>query len=57
MTTYSTIRINEFGKAIKDSKVYKTKQQAINASNSWIRNSTVHSEIRKLRSAYIIENN
>ena len=57
MKTYSTIRKNEFGKTIVDTKKYKTLQGAIDASNSWLRDCTVHKSIRELRSVEIIENN
>lgn len=56
MKTYKTIRTNEFGKTITDSKVYETKEQAINASNSWLRDCKIHLNFRKLRSVDIIEN-
>ena len=57
MTTYSIIKkVN--GSSINqiNSKTYSTKEDAINAGNSWLNNCTVHAEIRITRGFEVIEN-
>ena len=57
MTTYSIIKkVN--GSSINqiNPKTYSTKEDAINAGNSWLRDCTVHAERRKLRGFEVIEN-
>ena len=57
MTTYSIIKkvngseINQI-----NPKTYSTKEDAINAGNSWLNNCTVHAEIRITRGFEVIEN-
>ena len=57
MTTYSIIKkvngseINQI-----NPKTYATKEDAINAGNSWLNNCTVHAEIRITRGFEVIEN-
>lgn len=57
MQTYSIIKkvkgseINQI-----NPKTYKTKEDAINAGESWLRDCTIHAEIRKSRGFEIIEN-
>ena len=57
MKTYSIIKkvngseINQI-----NPKTYSTKEDAINAGNSWSRDCTVHAERRKLRGFEVIEN-
>lgn len=36
-------------------KIYSTKEDAINAGNSWLRDCTVHAEIRKARNFEVIQ--
>ena len=57
MKTYSIIKkVN--GSSINqiNPKTYSTKEDAINAGNSWLRDCTVHVERRKLRGFEVIEN-
>ena len=57
MKTYSIIKkvngseINQI-----NPKTYATKEDAINAGNSWLNNCTVHAEIRITRGFEVIEN-
>lgn len=57
MTTYSIIKkvngseINQI-----NPKTYTTKEAAVNAGNSWLRDCTIHAEIRKSRGFEVIEN-
>ena len=57
MKTYSIIKkvngseINQI-----NPKTYTTKESATNAGNSWLRDCTVHAEIRKSRAFEVIEN-
>ena len=57
MTTYSIIKkvngseINQI-----NPKTYATKEDAINAGNSWLNNCTIHAEIRITRGFEVIEN-
>lgn len=57
MTTYSITKrvygeeVNQF-----NPKKYATKEDAMNAGNSWLRDCTVHAEIRKGRNFEVIEN-
>lgn len=57
MKTYSIIKkvngseINQI-----NPKTYATKEDAINAGNSWLRDCTIHAEIRKSRGFEVIEN-
>jgi hypothetical protein len=57
MKTYSIIKRN-YGVEINNTnnKTYTTKEDAVNAGNSWLRDCTVHSEIRKGRNFEVIEN-
>jgi len=43
------------GKEVSRTIGYDNLQKATNAGNSWLRDCTVHSEIRKFRSVNIIE--
>ena len=57
MTTYSIIKkVN--GSSINqiNPKTYSTKEDAINAGNSWLNNCTIHAEIRITRGFEVIEN-
>ena len=57
MITYSIIKkVN--GSSINqiNPKTYSTKEDAINAGNSWLNNCTVHAEIRITRGFEVIEN-
>lgn len=57
MKTYSIVKRNfgvEFNNS--NSKKYTTKEDAVNAGNSWLRNCTVHAEIRKGWNFEVIEN-
>ncbi len=57
MKTYSIIKkVN--GSSINqiNPKTYSTKEDAINAGNSWLNNCTVHAEIRITRGFEVIEN-
>lgn len=57
MKTYSIIKkVNGMEKNQINPKTYATKEDAINAGNSWLRDCTVHSEIRKARGFEVIEN-
>ena len=57
MTTYSIIkRIYGKEKNQINVKTYATKEDAINAGNSWLRDCTIHAEIRKGRNFEVIEN-
>ncbi|CAB5223658.1 hypothetical protein UFOVP388_4 [uncultured Caudovirales phage] len=57
MTTYSIIkRIYGEEKNQINVKTYTTKEDAINAGNSWLRDCTIHAEIRKGRNFEVIEN-
>ena len=57
MKTYSIIKkvngseINQI-----NPKTYSTKEAAANAGNSWLRDCTIHAEIRKSRGFEVIEN-
>ena len=57
MKTYSIIKkvngseINQI-----NPKTYSTKEDAINAGNSWLNNCTIHAEIRITRGFEVIEN-
>ena len=57
MTTYSIIKkvngseINQI-----NPKTYATKEDAINAGNSWLNSCTIHAEIRITRGFEVIEN-
>lgn len=57
MKTYSIIKkvngseINQI-----NPKTYATKEDAINAGNSWLNNCTIHAEIRITRGFEVIEN-
>ena len=57
MTTYSIIK-RVYGAELnqRNVKTYTTKEDAINAGNSWLRDCTIHAEIRKGRNFEIIEN-
>jgi hypothetical protein len=57
MTTYSIIK-RVYGSEINqvEVKTYAKKEDAINAGNSWLRDCTVHAEIRKGRNFEVIEN-
>ena len=56
MKTYSIIKkvngseINQI-----NPKTYTTKEAAVNAGNSWLRDCTIHAEIRKSRGFEVIE--
>lgn len=39
-----------------NAKTYATKEDAINAGNSWLKDCTVHAEIRNNRNFEVIEN-
>ena len=57
MKTYSIIKkVN--GSSINqiNPKTYSTKEDAINAGNSWLNNCTIHAEIRITRGFEVIEN-
>ena len=57
MKTYSIIKkVN--GSSINqiNPKTYATKEDAINAGNSWLNNCTIHAEIRITRGFEVIEN-
>jgi hypothetical protein len=57
MKTYSIIKRNygvEFNNS--NAKKYETKEQAINAGNSWLRDCTIHAEMRKGWNFEVIEN-
>lgn len=57
MTTYSIIK-RVYGEEINqvNAKTYATKEDAINAGNSWLNDCTVNAEIRKGRNFEVIEN-
>ena len=57
MTTYSIIK-RVYGEEINQTnvKTYSTKEDAANAGNSWLRDCTIHAEIRKGRNFEVIEN-
>jgi len=57
MTTYSIIK-RIYGEELNQriTKIYATKQGAIDAGNSWLRDCTIHAEIRKGRNFEVIEN-
>jgi hypothetical protein len=57
MKTYSIIKRN-YGVELNqvNQKIYKTKQDAVNAGNSWETDCTVHEEIRKGRNFEVVEN-
>lgn len=57
MTTYSIIKRN-YGVEMNNTnaKNYATKEDAVNAGNSWLRDCTIHAEIRKGRNFEVIEN-
>ena len=56
-TTYSIIK-RVYGQEMNqaNTKTYATKEDATNAGNSWLRDCTIHSEIRKGRNFEVIEN-
>ena len=58
MKTYSIIKRN-YGVEMNqvNAKTYATKEDAINAGNSWLKNCTVHAEIRKGWNFEVVENN
>lgn len=57
MKTYSIIkRVYGEEKNQINVKTYATKEDAINAGNSWLRDCTVHAEIRKGWNFEVIEN-
>ena len=57
MRTYSIIKRN-YGVEMNqvNKKTYTTKEAAINAGNSWLRDCRVHAEIRKGWNFEVIEN-
>jgi hypothetical protein len=57
MKTYSIIK-RVYGEEINqvNAKNYSTTEDAINAGNSWLRDCTIHAEIRKGRNFEVIEN-
>ena len=57
MKTYSIIKRN-YGVEINqiNPKTYQTKEDAINAANSWLNNCTIHAEIRKGWNFEVVEN-
>ena len=57
MKTYSIIK-RVYGEEINqvNAKTYATKEDANNAGNSWLRDCTIHAEIRKGRNFEVIEN-
>lgn len=57
MRTYSIIK-RVYGEEINqvNVKTYATKEAATNAGNSWLRDCTVHAEIRKGWNFEVIEN-
>lgn len=57
MKTYSIIKRN-YGVEMNqvNKKTYATKEDAINAGNSWLNDCTIHSELRKGRNFEVIEN-
>ena len=55
MITYSIIKkVNGSEINQVNPKNYATKEDAINAGNSWLRDCTVHAEIRKARGFEVI---
>jgi hypothetical protein len=57
METYSVIKkVNGLEINQVNAKPYATKEDAINAGNSWLRDCTVHAEIRKERGFEVVEN-
>ena len=57
MTTYSIIKkVNGSEINQVNPKTYTTKEDATNAGNSWLRDCTIHAEIRKNRNFEVIEN-
>ena len=57
MTTYSIIRkVNGLSMNQISTKTYATTEDAINAGNSWLRDCTIHAEIRKFRNFEVITN-
>ena len=56
-TTFSIIK-RVYGQEMNqvNIKTYATKEDATNAGNSWLRDCTVHAEIRKGRNFEVIEN-
>ena len=58
MKTYSIIKRN-YGVEMNqvNPKTYASKEDATNAGNSWLRDCTVHAEIRKGWNFEVIENN
>lgn len=57
MKTYSIIKRN-YGQEINqvNLKTYATKEDATNAGNSWLKDCTIHAEIRKGWNFEVIEN-
>ena len=57
MKTYSIIKRN-YGVEMNqvNVKTYATKEDAINAGNSWLNNCTIHAEIRKGWNFEVVEN-
>lgn len=57
MKTYSIIK-KVYGQEVNqiNKKIYSTKEDATNPGNSWLRDCTIHAEIRKGRNFEVIEN-
>ena len=57
MKTYSIIKRN-YGVEMNqvNPKTYASKEDAINAGNSWLKNCTIHTEIRKGWNFEVVEN-
>lgn len=57
MKTYSIIK-RVYGEELnqRNVKTYLSKEDATNAGNSWLRDCTIHAEIRKCRNFEVIEN-
>lgn len=57
MKNYSIIKkVNGLEINQVNPKNYEKKEDAINAGNSWLKDCTIHAEIRKLRGFEVIEN-
>ena len=57
MKTYSIIKkVNGLEINQINPKTYATKEDAVNAGNSWLLDCTIHAEIRKSRGFEVIEN-
>ena len=57
-TTFKIIR-RIFGEEMNNDfnvKIYATKEDAINAGNSWVKDCRVHAEIRRGRNFEVVEN-